>query len=67
MSGFDMKVNVFDPFIDESTIKSYGGNKVANLQTAIKTSDFVSIHMPLNEKRNLIVLKYNNEKQCYYY
>ena len=56
--GFDMKVNVFDPFIDESTIKSYGGNKVDNLQTAIKTSDFVSIHMPLNEKtRNLIDAK----------
>ena len=53
-----MKVNVFDPFIDESTIKSYGGNKVDNLQTAIKTSDFVSIHMPLNEKtRNLIDAK----------
>ena len=56
--GFDMKVNVFDPFIDESTIKSYGGNKVDNLQTAIKTSDFVSIHMPLNVKtRNLIDAK----------
>ena len=56
--GFDMKVNVFDPFIDESTIKSYGGNIVDNLQTAIKTSDFVSIHMPLNEKtRNLIDAK----------
>ena len=53
--GFDMKVNVFDPFIDESTIKSYGGNKVANLQTAIKTSDFVSIHMPLNEKTRYLI------------
>ena len=53
--GFDMRVNVFDPFIDESTIKSYGGNKVDNLETAIKTSDFVSIHVPLNEKtKNLI-------------
>ena len=53
-----MIANVFDPFIDESTIKSYGGNKVDNLQTAIKTSDFVSIHMPLNEKtRNLIDAK----------
>ena len=56
--GFDMKVKVFDPFIDESTIKSYGGSKVDNLQTAIKTSDFVSIHMPLNEKtKNLINAK----------
>ncbi len=56
--GFDMKVNVFDPFIDQNTIKSYGGNKVDNLKTAIKTADFVSIHVPLNEKtKNLIDAK----------
>ena len=56
--GFDMKVNVFDPFIDQNTIKSYGGKKVDSLETAIKTADFVSIHMPLNEKtKNLIDAK----------
>ena len=56
--GFDMKVNVFDPFVNQSTINSHGGNKVDNLETSIKTADFVSIHMPLNEKtKNLIDAK----------
>jgi len=53
--GFDMKVNVYDPFVDEKKIKSLGGQKVDSLESSIKTADFVSIHMPLNEKtRNLI-------------
>ena len=56
--GFDMKVNVYDPFVDEKKIKSLGGQKVDSLESSIKTADFVSIHMPLNEKtRNLIDLK----------
>ncbi len=56
--GFDMKVNVCDPFVDEAKIKSFGGNKVENLELALKTADFVSIHMPLNKKtKNLIDLK----------
>ena len=53
--GFDMKVNVFDPFINEEIIKEYNGVKVNSIQDAIKNVDFLSIHMPLNEKtKNLI-------------
>ena len=53
--GFEMKVNVFDPFVEEKIIKSFGGNKVNNLKNSIISADFVSIHMPLNEKtKNLI-------------
>jgi len=56
--GFEMKVKVYDPFVDEKTIKSFGGNKVKKLEESIITADFVSIHMPLNEKtKNLIDLK----------
>ena len=56
--GFEMKVNVYDPFVDETTIKSFGGNKVNKLEESIITADFVSIHMPLNEKtKNLIDLR----------
>ena len=56
--GFEMKVNVFDPFVDETTIKSFGGKKINKLEESIVTADFVSIHMPLNEKtKNLIDLK----------
>ena len=56
--GFEMKVNVYDPFIDKEIIKSFGGEKIDNINTAVKTSDFISIHMPLNSKtKNLIDLK----------
>ncbi len=52
--GFDMKVNVFDPFVGNDIIKSYGGTKIEKLNSGIITSDFVSIHMPLNkETKNL--------------
>ncbi len=59
--SFDMKVNVYDPYINSEIIKKYGGNKVDNFNEALKTSDFVTIHMPLtNETNNLINL--NNLK-----
>jgi len=56
--GFDMKVKVFDPFVDAKTISDMGGQKVDNLDQAIKSLDFLSVHMPLNKKtENLINLK----------
>ena len=56
--GFDMSVNVYDPFVDEKIIESFGGKKVKDLNLAFKTADFMSIHMPLNEKtKNLINLE----------
>ena len=56
--GFEMKVNVYDPFVSKEVIESFGGNKIENLNVAVKTADFLSIHMPLNkETKNLIDLK----------
>ena len=56
--GFEMKVNVYDPFVSKEIINSYGGNKIENLNNSIKTADFISVHMPLNkETKNLINLK----------
>jgi D-3-phosphoglycerate dehydrogenase / 2-oxoglutarate reductase len=48
--GFDMKVTVYDPYIDEKTINSHGGKKIDSIEKGIKKADFVSIHMPLNDK-----------------
>ena len=57
-NGFDMKVKVYDPFVDKETINNMGGQKVDDFDSALKSLDFLSIHMPLNEKtRNLINLK----------
>jgi len=53
--GFNMKAKVFDPFIDENIIKSFGGRKINNITEGLSTCDFLSVHMPLNDKtRNLI-------------
>jgi D-3-phosphoglycerate dehydrogenase len=43
------KVLVYDPFIDAETIKKAGAEK-ADWETVFKTADFISIHMPLNDK-----------------
>ena len=56
--GFDMRVKVFDPFVDEQIIKNMGGEKVDNFEDALKTLDFLSLHIPLNKNtQNLIDLK----------
>ena len=53
--GFDMRVNVYDPFLDKQTITYLGGTKVDLIEDAVKSADFISIHMPLNDKtKNLI-------------
>jgi len=53
--GFDMKINVFDPFVDEEEIKKYGASKVKNLNGSLFSADYVSLHMPLTaETKNMI-------------
>jgi len=48
--GFDMSVVVYDPFLDEQLIKSFGARKVETIEEGVKSADFISIHMPLNSK-----------------
>jgi len=56
--GFEMKVKVFDPFVDAKTISDMGGQKVDNFDQAIKSLDFLSVHMPLNkDTKDLVNLK----------
>ena len=55
--GFEMKVKVYDPFIDESVIKKFGGNKVNNQMRHLNLW-YISIHMPLIPKQ-----KFNNLKK----
>ena len=60
--GFEMKVFVYDPFVNKEIIESYGGKKVEDLNVAVKTIDFLSIHMPLNkETKNLIDINILNK------
>ena len=55
--GFEMKVNIYDPYVDQDTIKNLGGRKIKDFKEGLKTADFLSIHMPLNkDTKNLINL-----------
>jgi D-3-phosphoglycerate dehydrogenase len=56
--GFDMKVLVFDPYVDDTTITSLGGTKVSILEEGLKKADILSLSLPLNaETKNFITLK----------
>jgi len=49
IKGFNPKeVLVYDPFVDESVIASFGAKK-ADWETALKNADYISVHIPLNE------------------
>jgi D-3-phosphoglycerate dehydrogenase len=56
--GFDMKVKIFDPFVDANSIAQMGGQKVESFDQAIKSADFITMHMPLNkDTKDLINLR----------
>ena len=53
-----MKVYVYDPFVDQKTIESFGGIKVNNLNDGLKEIDILSLSVPLTEKtHNMINLE----------
>ena len=55
--GFDMKIKVFDPYVDAKTISDMGGQKIDSFQETLSTLAFLSVHMPLNkDTKNLINL-----------
>ena len=47
-NGFDMNVLVYEPYVDASVIKAAGCQKVTDLDAALPSVDFVSIHCPKN-------------------
>lgn len=55
IQGFNFsRVQIYDPFIDAATIKSMGAVKV-EWEEALSSSDFISIHMPLNSETKGII------------
>tara|TARA_B100000886_G_C20407550_1_gene485523 strand:- start:180 stop:1136 length:957 start_codon:yes stop_codon:yes gene_type:complete len=53
--AFNMKVEVFDPFVSKQIIEKFGAKKIENLDEGFKICDYLSLHVPLTEKtRNLI-------------
>ena len=53
--GFEMNVFVYDPFVDKDQIELHGGQKVESIEEAVKSMDFITLHMPLTDKtKNLV-------------
>ena len=53
--GFEMKVYVYDPFVDKEKIEKLGGKKIESLNECVKEMDAISLHVPLNKNtKNLI-------------
>ena len=53
--GFEMNVYIYDPYISEEIIKSFGGTKVDNLEDAVKSMDIISLHTPLTDNTNNLI------------
>lgn len=51
-----MKVIAYDPFVDKETMKKYSV-EYADMETLLKTSDFVSLHLPLNQSTRKMIGK----------
>ena len=48
--GFGMDVYAFDPFVDEAKIKGDGITPVASVEELYSTCQYVSLHIPANDK-----------------
>lgn len=50
ISGFDVEILVYDPYVDAETIRSYGGEKVEDMGLVFREGDFVSLHARLTQE-----------------
>jgi D-3-phosphoglycerate dehydrogenase len=50
ISGFDVKLLVYDPYVDPETISSYGGEKVEEMEHVFREGDFINLHARLTEE-----------------
>ena len=54
VSGFELHILAYDPFLPEETAKELGVELV-ELNTVLNESDYISLHMPLNEKTKHLI------------
>lgn len=48
--GFGMEIVAFDPFVDKATIEADGVTVVDTVEELYSTCDYVSLHIPANDK-----------------
>lgn len=46
--GLGMTVDVFDPYVEDAAVERAGARRVARLEEALPTADFVTVHCPRN-------------------
>jgi len=54
LAGFDLKVLVYDPFVDKAFLSEYGAEAV-DLTTLLERSDIVSVHTPLTSETHHLI------------
>ena len=50
LSGFDLRMLAYDPYVDAITMRSYGVEKAPDLATVFREGDFVNLHARLTEE-----------------
>ncbi len=53
--SFNMRLNVYDPYVENKIISELGGNKIDNLDEGLKTADYLSLHVPLTKETNNMI------------
>lgn len=53
--AFDMRVNVYDPYVGDEVISQAGCTPVSDLKEVLPATDFLTVHCPLNEETRGIV------------
>jgi len=61
MQGFNAEIYGYDPFLSEELAKKLGINLV-DMETLLKNSDYITLHIPLNDKTRNIIDKKEFEK-----
>jgi len=53
--AFDMKVNVYDPYVEDAVIVKAGCHPVDDLLSVLSQTDFLTVHCPLNDETRGII------------
>ncbi len=53
--GFGMDTYTYDPFVSERVMKNNGAKQCINLEELYLKCQYISIHMPLNERTNKLI------------
>jgi len=53
--AYDMRVVVFDPFVQNREIEDKGYERVSTLKDGLSTADYISLHLPSNKETHHLI------------